>query len=64
MNPMMRFPDLASLTRSLAVALLGVACLLPARGQTAAPAVEPLARDMHEEVVRIKVTVSDMYGRQ
>jgi dienelactone hydrolase len=64
MNPMMRLPDPARVARGLAAALLGVACLLPVRGQTVAPAVEALARDMHEEVVRIKVTVSDMYGRQ
>jgi dienelactone hydrolase len=45
---------------------LAVVCVTQTIAQTDAPAApaEVLAKDLHEEVVRIPVTVSDMYGRQ
>ncbi len=51
-------------TRWLTAVLLGLGCLLPVGAQTAEPAPEPLAKDMHEEIVRIEVTVTDLHNRQ
>ena len=48
--------------RCVLLCLSCAAALLPARAQ--APPAEVMARDMREEIVRIPVTVKDLYGRQ
>ena len=49
---------------NLPAMLIGFAASFALHAQTAAPAPEIYSQDMREEIVRINVTVKDMYNRQ